>query len=206
MKNAIIGVIVFTILFLGLGWLMVGRTPTNTPVDLTTTQTDHITGNASASATLIEYSDFQCPACASYQPLVNQIKDELGDNLQIIFRHFPLKNIHPNAQLAAQASEAAGIQDKFWQIHNLLFENQSEWSELENPTEKITQYAQNLNLDIDKFTSDLTSKEIIDKVNSDYQSGIKAGVNSTPSFFINNEKITNPDSYEAFKQIIEQNL
>ena len=84
MKNAVIGVIIFTILFLGLGWLMVGRTPTNTPTNLTITQNDHITGNASASATLIEYSDFQCPACADYQPIINQVKAELGDNLQII--------------------------------------------------------------------------------------------------------------------------
>ena len=206
MKNAVIGVIVFTILFLGLGWLMVGRTPTNTPIDLTTTQTDHITGNASSSAILIEYSDFQCPACAGYQPLVNQIKAELGDNLQIIFRHFPLENIHPNSKLAAQASEAAANQNAFWLMHDLLFENQSEWSKLENPTEKFLEFAQNLNLNIDKFTTDLTSKEVIEKINSDYQSGIKAGINSTPSFFINSEKITNPASYKTFKQIIEQKL
>jgi protein-disulfide isomerase len=206
MKNTIIGVIIFTILFLGLGWLMVGRSPTETPVNLETTQEDHITGSATASATLIEYSDFQCPACAGYQVYVSQLKDELGDQLKIIFRHFPLDNIHPNARLAAQASEAASNQGEFWQMHDLLFENQQLWDELEDPTEEFTQYAKSLNLDIEKFSLDLNSKEVIDKVNSDYQTGLKAKVNSTPSFFINNQKITNPASYEVFKEIIQEKL
>lgn len=206
MKNAVIGVIIFTILFLGLGWLIVDRTPTNTPINLTTTQTDHITGNASASAILIEYSDFQCSACADYQPLVNQVKEELGNNLQIIFRHFPLSNIHPNAHLAAQASEAAANQDAFWPMYDLLFKNQSAWTNLEDPEEKFYQYATDLGLDLKQFTTDLTSKETIDKVGFDYQSGIKAGVNSTPSFFINNEKITNPASYEAFLKIVKDKI
>ena len=206
MKNTVIGVIIFTIVFLGLGWLMVGRTSTDSPVDLPITQTDHITGNASASATLIEYSDFQCPVCADYQPLINQIKTGLGNNLRIIFRHFPLENIHPNTQLAAQASEAASTQGKFWEMHDLLFENQEFWSKLEDPTEKFTEYAKELSLNTEKFTSDLTSKEAKDKVNSDYQTGLNTKVNSTPSFFINDEKIQNPGSYETFKQIIEQEL
>ena len=206
MKNAVIGIIIFTILFLGLGWLMVGRTPINNLVNLPISQNDHITGNASASATLIEYSDFQCPACAGYQPMVNQIKKDLGDNIQIIFRHFPLTNIHPNAHLAAQASEAAANQGKFWQMHDLLFINQDSWSDLEDPEEEFHQYAVDLELNLEQFTTDLTSKETIDQVGSNYQSGLKAGVNSTPSFFINNKKIKNPTSYEAFKQIIEDNL
>ena len=206
MRKVVIGIIVFTILFLGLGWLMVGRTPTNTPISLSTTPTDHIAGNASASATLIEYSDFQCPACASYQTLINQLKEELGSEIKIIFRHYPLSNIHPNAHLAAQASEAAANQGKFWQMHDLLFKNQNFWSELEDPEEEFNQYAIDLKLNLKQFTTDLTSKETIDKIGSNYQSGVKAGVNSTPSFFINGKKISNPASYEAFKQIIKNNL
>lgn len=205
MKNVIIGVVLSTIIFIGLGWLMVGRGgSTTTPIDLGITQEDNQT--SSASATLVEYSDFQCPACGAYHELVSQLKDDLGDRLNIVYRHFPLRNIHPNAQLAAQAAQAAALQGKFWQMHDKLFENQLAWSELEDPTDSFKAYATELELDIDQFTTDLTSKAVEDRVNRDYASAIRFGINSTPTFFLNGVKMTNPASYETFKQIIEAKL
>ncbi|MFC1653599.1 DsbA family protein [Patescibacteria group bacterium] len=206
MKNVIIGVVVSTLLFIGLGWLMVGRTPELKTVEFTFSENENIAGNASASATLVEFSDFECPACASYSYMVNQLKQDLGDKVRIIYRHFPLRSIHDNAQLAGQAAQAAGNQEMFWQMHDKLFENQISWSELDNPEETFIGYAEELELDIEKFKTDLHSQEVEDKVNSDYQSGIQAGVNSTPSFYLNGLKLQNPGSYETFKQLIEQNL
>lgn len=206
MKNIIIGVVLFTLIFIGLGWLLVGQPEKESSAEFTITENDHVAGNASASATLIEYSDFQCPACASYHSLVNQLKDDLGENLQIVYRHFPLRSIHDHAQLAAQASEAAANQDMFWQMHDLLFENQAFWSTLEDPTETFLDYASELELDIDQFNADLNSQEVEEKVNTDYQSAIQAGVNSTPTFFLNGKKLSNPATYETFKSLIEAEL
>ncbi len=161
---------------------------------------------ASSSATLVEYSDFQCPACAAYYPVVKQLTKEFSQDLHFTYRYFPLSSIHKNARISAQAAEAAGKQNKFWEMHDLLFENQSEWSALSDPKEKFKEYAKFLGLDMEKFQQDLGSKEVKDKVESDYQSGLSLGVNATPTFFLNNQKITNPRSYEEFKTKIEETL
>ncbi len=171
------------------------------------TDTDHATGNPGAPVTIIEYADFQCPACASYAPVMERIiSDYSPDDVRVVYRYFPLKTIHPNATLAAQAAEAASLQGKFWEMHTLLYERQAEWEKLGNPRDMFATYATTLSLDADKFTDDMDSKEVRARVNADYISGTKAGINSTPTFFVNGEEIDGPRGYDAFKEVIDAKL
>lgn len=163
-------------------------------------------GNENAKVILIEYSDFQCPACASYYPLVKALHGELGDSLLIVYRHFPLSQIHMNAEGAARAAEAAGKQGKFWEMHDLLFERQKEWSNDRNAAGTFAAYATALGLNTDRFINDFNSREIKEKVVADYESGFRAGIAGTPTFFLNGKKIQNPRSYEEFKKIISELL
>lgn len=166
---------------------------------------DWVKGEKGAKVTLIEYSDFQCPACATYYPILKQLNQEFGDKMQFVYRHFPLKK-HLNAELVARAAEAAGRQEKFWEMHDLIFENQGKWSDDKNAEAKFVKYAQSLNLDLEKFKANLNSQEIKEKVKSDLQGGLGAGVSATPTFFLNGVKLQNPQNYEEFKRIIEDTI
>ncbi|MEK9182351.1 MAG: DsbA family protein [Patescibacteria group bacterium] len=166
------------------------------------TESDWIRGNKNAKVIITEYSDFQCPACAAYYELVKQVHKDFGDNLAIVYRHFPLRQIHANAEAAALSAEAAGRQGKFWEMHDMIFESQENWKDEKNAQEIFSEYAGKLDLDAERFKLDLNLKELKQKVEADYQSGVKAGVNHTPTFFLNGKEIQNPRSYEEFKQII----
>ena len=166
---------------------------------------ENIKGDKEALATLIEYSDFQCPACGSYYPIVKKVTEDLGAKVRFAYRHFPLPQ-HKNAKLAATVAEAAGKQDKFWEMHDLIFQNQSDWSEEKNVAVLFAKYAQDIGLDLARFQTDIASDEIKTKIENDYKSGVKAGVNSTPSFFLNGKKMDNPRNYDEFKNSIEQAL
>ncbi len=164
---------------------------------------DRVKGNRDAKVILIEYSDFQCPACAFYYPLLKKFTEEFGNKLAIVYRHFPLPN-HQNAKPAAYAAEAAGQQGKFLEMHDLIFDNQKDWKDKRNPEEVFISYAQTLNLNIEQFKTDFDSKEIRKKVENAYQNGVRFGLNSTPTFFLNGKKIANPRNYEEFRTIIIQ--
>ena len=166
---------------------------------------ENIKGDKDAKATLIEYSDFQCPACGAYHPILKKVTDNLGAQVRFAYRHFPLPQ-HKNAKLAATVAEASGKQGKFWEMHDLIFQNQSDWSEEKNASVIFAKYANDLGLNLEQFQKDLTSEEIKAKIENDYKSGIKAGVNSTPSFFLNGKKMENPRNYDDFKNAIEQAL
>jgi len=172
----------------------------------TISESDNTKGNPEANVILIEYSDFQCPACVSYQSMVKQLMEEYNDKINFAYRHYPLRNTHDNAQLAGQAAEAAGIQGKFWEMHDKLFENQSDWSEESDPTEKFVAYAGEFELDIEKFKTDMESDITKDKVNSDYSGGSAARVNSTPTFFLNGNKISSPKTLDGFKGLIDKEI
>jgi protein-disulfide isomerase len=167
---------------------------------------DWVKGNRDAKIVLIEYSDFQCPACGFYFPILKKLSEEFGENIAIVYRHFPLFSIHPNAKFAAYAAEAAGKQGKFWEMHDLIFSNQSEWSDKKNVDEIFVRYAQILNLNIDQFKKDFSSKEIKQKIENSYKNALKLGLDSTPTFFLNGKKIPNPRNYEDFKNIIIENI
>lgn len=132
-----------------------------------------------------EFSDFQCPACKSIQEPLKQILAKFEGKVTMVYRHFPLTSIHKNAMIAAQASEAAKLQDKFWEMHDLLFIRQSEWAELPDPKEKFAMYAEELKLDKVKFESDIASSQVKEAVSLDMAEANKFRIQATPTFFVN---------------------
>ncbi|MEK7638168.1 MAG: thioredoxin domain-containing protein [Patescibacteria group bacterium] len=164
---------------------------------------DNMQGPADAEVTLTEYSDFQCPACAAFVPVIAKAfaEPELKGKIRLAYRYFPL-SIHPNAQLASQAGQAAALQGKFWEMHDVLFEKQDIWSPLSSKAARdaFVGYAQQLGLDTGRFLSDIDNAAVKDRVKTDVDSGTASDVNSTPSFFVNGVRMTHPQSYEEFKQ------
>jgi len=156
-----------------------------------------------AKVILTEYSDYQCPACGYFHPIVEKLKAEYGDKLKVNYRYFPL-NSHQFAALAARAAEAARNQGKFKQMHDLLFENQRYWSSSGNPMPIFMDFARDLDLDLDQFREELNSGETQRVVMEEKRKGQNRGVNSTPTFFINGDKLDSlPRSYESFRAIID---
>ena len=164
---------------------------------------DNVTGNASSSVIMIEYSDFECPACRSYSSVVKQLLVEFGDKIVFVYRNFPLTEIHPNAELAARAAQAAGKQGKFWEMHDLLFEKQDEWAQAVNPEPMFESYSKLLGISVDQFKIDSGSKEIISFVRAQRASALKLSLQGTPTFFINGKQIQNPSSVDAFRLLIK---
>ncbi|MDU1891758.1 MAG: DsbA family protein [Dysgonomonas sp.] len=144
---------------------------------------EHIQGPENASIELIEYGDYQCPYCKKAYQIVKRAQEELGDNLKFIFRNFPLTEIHPYAMHAAVAAEVAGSQGKFWEMHDMLFENQEFLDD-----SYLIQYAKIVKLDVITFEEDFGKDEYYQKIKKDYQSGIDRGVDGTPTFFVNGKK------------------
>lgn len=151
---------------------------------------------------ILKYSDYSCPACNAYRPVEAQLKQEFGDKIEIEYRYFPLESF-PFSELAAYAVEAANQQGMFDEMHNIIFENQSEWSR-RNGRELIMGYAEQIGLDMEQFREDLQSEEVQQTVQSQKQEGIRRSVSSTPTYFLNGQKLRqNPQSYEQFKAIVE---
>jgi protein-disulfide isomerase len=141
---------------------------------------DHILGPIDARSVLVEYGDYECPFCRAAQPVVKAVKAAMGDEVALVFRHFPLSNIHPFAWKAAEAAEAAGAQGAFWEYHDTLFENQEALD-----VRSLVAYAQELGLDAHRFAEELASDLDAKRVHEDFRSGILSGVNGTPTFFVN---------------------
>lgn len=151
--------------------------------------TSHIIGNLESKIKLIQYSDFQCPACSAVAPQIEKLVEDFGDKFQLEFRHFPLRSIHPNAQIAGQAAEAAGMQGKFWEMHDLLYENQAEWSKSFNPKKYLKQYAKEIGINTDRFAFDLESNKVKEIVNAQYKEAETLQLPGTPAFVFNGKKI-----------------
>lgn len=166
---------------------------------------DWIKGNPEATVTLVEYLDFECEACGAYYPLVKQLAEEFKDDVRFVNRYFPLPG-HKNGMNAAQAVQAASMQGKYWEMHNILFENQKSWGEKASDPSLFEGYAKQVGLNVEQFKKDVVSKEVKDRVNRDKTSGTQLGVSGTPSFFLNGEKIQNPKSPEDFKILIQAAL
>ncbi len=164
--------------------------------------TDHASGPLTAPAVLIEYSDFQCPACGQYEPIVEQLQKQFGSKLTLVYREYPLRQLHQYAQTAAQAAEAANLQNKFWDFHDLLFSRQSSWSQSLDVRPVLIGYAEELKLDVAKFTTDLDSQAVKDRIERDVTTGTAARIPGTPTFFLNGKQIVSPGSYDAFAQLI----
>jgi protein-disulfide isomerase len=141
---------------------------------------DHIQGPPTARVTLLEYGDYQCPYCLQAYPIMLDIQQHLGDSMRLVYRNFPITTAHPDAQQAAEAAEAAGAQGKFWEMHDYLFEHQSRLDDV-----ALLSYAADLGFNLDRFACDLQTHAFADRVREDFLSGVRSGVNGTPTFFIN---------------------
>lgn len=150
---------------------------------------DHIQGPADAAVTLIEYGDYECPYCGAAYPIVKEVQARMGERLRFVFRNFPITTAHPHAEQAAEAAEAAATQGSFWEMHDLLYENQKR---LEN--EDLSGYAEQLGLDVGRFDTELSEHVHADRVHEDFLSGVRSGVNGTPTFYINGSR--HDDSYD----------
>src|SRR5829696_5560609 len=136
---------------------------------------DHVRGSIDAPATLVEYGDFQCPYCGDAYPVVREVLERFGDQLSFVFRHMPLGDLHPRAQPAAQAAEAAGAQDRFWEMHDRLFTHQLELADAQ-----LRSHAEAIGLDLDRFDRELREGAHAARVEEDYRSGVRSGIPSTP--------------------------
>lgn len=176
-----------------------GRGGTSSDVALVIQATDWSAGNVASPVTLTEYSDFQCPACGAWEPLVREIIHDYGNRIRFIYRHFPLPQ-HQNADLTARAAEAAGIQGKFWEMHDVIFDHQKDWSESSKARDMLVGYARELKLDIAKFEKDMDSDAVEAEVRADKNSGLAARVNATPTFFVNGRAVQprNPAELRGF--------
>jgi protein-disulfide isomerase len=141
---------------------------------------DHILGPATARVALLEYGDYECPFCAAAHPIVKQVQQVMGDDLRLAYRHFPMTQIHSHAYEAAEAAEAAGAQGRFWEMHDLLFANQDRL-ELRD----LITYATALGLDLERFVTEMRNDTYAGRLRADFLSGVRSGVNGTPTFFIN---------------------
>jgi protein-disulfide isomerase len=140
---------------------------------------DHVQGSSTAEVTLLEYGDFECPYCRAAVPIVEDLQRRLGDHLRFVFRHFPLTNLHPNAELAAEAAEAAGAQGKFFEMHALLFEHQDALD-----PDDLLRYASDLGLDVDRFRRELGDHTHAGRVRDDFAGGLHSGARGTPTFYL----------------------
>ena len=192
-----------------IGWQAINKNNSTTTIAPSVSEVsvfDQVKGNPNAGVLLTEYSDFQCPACASFYPVAKQLVEEYGDRLGFVYRHYPLFSIHPNAEEAAWAAEAAGKQGKFWEMHDLLFDRQQQWANERGVEDVFADYAETLGLNREQWLNDYKSDVVRDKVEADVKSGNQEKVNSTPTFFVNGTKMSSPNSLEDFRRMIEMEL
>jgi protein-disulfide isomerase len=161
---------------------------------------DHVLGPADAPVTLVEYGDFECPFCARSYPAVRRIREQMGDRLRFVFRHFPRPE-HPHARHAAEAAEAASAQGHFWTMHNMLFEHQNALTDSD-----LLGYAAGIGLNVGRFEHDLTTHVFLERVHADIESAARSDVHATPTFFINGVKHEGSDTFEDLMQAIREQV
>ncbi len=159
---------------------------------------DHVEGGGNAAVTLVEYGDYECSYCGQAYSIVKKVQEKMGDKLQFVFRNFPLTQVHPHAEKAAEASEIAAAQGKFWEMHDVLYENQNSLDEA-----SLKDYAEQIGLDADEFAADLDGGKYEEKVRADFMGGVENAVNGTPSFFINGERLDGSWDYESLLDALQ---
>ena len=205
----ILGSILGLFAFLTVAYLLTSKPEVSSfPAVATASESDHVKWAPESDIVLMEFSDFQCPGCAAFASAIQglhadeQFVKEGESRITFVYRHFPLDDIHPNARVAAQAAEAAGLQDAFYPMHDMLFARQDEWSGEDDPMPFFIEYATALELDIDTFTEAYNSQVVKDSIAEDYQTGIAAQVRGTPSLFLNGSVFSPPASPEEFKNAL----
>jgi protein-disulfide isomerase len=162
---------------------------------------DHAQGPNNAPVTLVEYGDYQCPYCGAAYPVVKRLQKVLGEKLGFVFRNFPLTQAHPYAMIAAEAAEAAALQGKFWEMHDLIYENQDDLE-----PDALPAWAEKLGLDLAKFGAALRQGDVSKRVKEDRMSGIRSGVNGTPCFFINGARYDGTADRDSLEDALEAQL
>jgi len=168
----------------------------------------HMRGRSDAPVLLEEYADFQCPPCGFFHPILKKLEGEYETQLRVAFHHFPIRNIHKHAAEAARAAEAAGLQGKFWQMHDLLFEKQKEWKDAPMARPVFLTYARTLGLNLEKFSQDIDSTAISNRVMNDEKAGSARGVTGTPTVFLNGREIAFEEAtnYNTLRALIEREI
>lgn len=151
---------------------------------------------------LVEFGDYQCPSCSSVQPTVQKLLKDLDGKITFVFRNFPLETIHKNAMVAAKYAQASSKQNKFWEMHDKLYESQTEWSELADPTAKFAEYAKALGMNADQLKKDANESSVADYIKRDVEDGNALSVSGTPTFFVNGKQVAKND-YDSLKAAIE---
>lgn len=163
---------------------------------------EYLPASSSSTVTLVEFGDYECPACGVYSPLVKQLLTEFAGKITYIFRNYPLPQ-HKNAPITSYAVEAAGLQGKYWEMHEKVYATQADWSNLSDPKDLLIGYAKDFGLDTTKFAADLSNQIIKDKVKSDTNDGNTIGITETPTFYLNGQKIQLAGSYDQLKSVVQ---
>ncbi|HSX29823.1 MAG TPA: thioredoxin domain-containing protein [Candidatus Saccharimonadales bacterium] len=201
---AIVGIIVIVF-----GGILIFKDDKQSPTSTNSTAkpTNHVIGTNTTGVTLVEYGDYQCPYCGLYYPTVKQVQDKYKDKIAFQFRNLPLLQVHQNAFAAARAAEAAALQNKFWEMHDLLYENQNTWAQSSNPSPIFEQYAAQLGLNTAQFKKDADSDKVNETINADVAEFNKFKVQtSTPTFFVNGKKIQPDNTADSFSKIIDAEI
>lgn len=190
MKRYLPFIIIAAVLVVAVGALFFLKSKPNAPASAVLTgvpgaEPPHVRGGANAQVTLEEFGDYQCPPCGLLYPELAKIEHDYGDRLRLVFRQFPLPTTHPYAMMAAHAAEAAGMQNRFWEMHDQLYKNQKSWSRAPDPRAVIKGYAQELGLDVDRFTRDMDGPDADARVVADHTRAMSLNVKGTPTLFIN---------------------
>jgi protein-disulfide isomerase len=172
-----------------------------TRLTLPVSDRDHAQGPDTAPVTLVEYGDYECPYCGQAYPIIKNIQERLEDKLRFVFRNFPVTQAHPHAQHAAEAAESAGSQNKFWEMHDYLYEHQQELDD-----NHLGQYASVLEMDVARFDDEMAKHFHASRVREDFMSGIRSGVNGTPTFYINGIRYDDSSDEKILLAAIKQNL
>ena len=191
------------------GGLLFFNKDKNASTAVTAEPSNHLFGvqadnpDATGGVTLVEYGDFQCPACGAYYPIVEQLKEKYADKITFQYRNFPLVALHPNAMAAHKAAEAASRQGKFWEMYKLLYEQQKSWESSQNPGATFEAYAGQLGLDMDKYRTDVSSEDVNATIQADISAGKELNIQGTPGFVLDGKVIDNPKTVDAFDQLIQ---
>lgn len=208
-KFVLLIVVVAAVIFGGLklwNWINTPQPDSGSANVLDVKSDDWVRGSADAKVTVIEYADFECPACKVYATdVLPRIESDYGGNLRMVFRHFPLPQ-HKNAISASKAAEAAGIQGKFWEMADLLYQKQTDWQDVNNVQDKMLEYAKSLGLNTDQFLSDYGSDVVAQSIKDDEDQAYALRVNATPTFFVNGKKADVNYGYEDLKKAIDSSL
>lgn len=188
------------------GLIVFNKKDAEAPNEQGSTTTQHSQGAGSSGVTLVEYADFQCPACEDFYPLLKEVKAKYGDQITFQFKHFPIVSIHPNAMTAHRAAEAAGRQNKFWEMHDALYERQAQWATSNEAGSIFEGYAEELGLDMDQYRRDVASSEVQAAINADRTAGEEEDVTGTPTFFLDGRKLDNTSvrTIEEFSRVIDE--